>query len=49
MGEARESRQKNSARQRAQPIKQRPELHPTPARKNPLKKKLRGFFICAVA
>jgi hypothetical protein len=49
MGEARKARQKNPAEQRAQPIKQRPELHPTPARKNPLKKKLRGVFICAVA
>jgi hypothetical protein len=49
MGEARKARQKYPASQRAQPIKQHPKRHPTQARKNPLKKKLRGLFICTVA
>jgi len=49
MGEARESRQKSSDGQRAQPIKQRPKRYLTQARKNPLNFFFRGLFICTVA
>jgi len=49
MGEARKSRQKYPAGQRAQPIKQRPKRHPIQATKNPLNFFFRGLFICTVA